>query len=49
VDPIGAADAEYGFFQKIGDTAVLFEILGQLPGFMDEQVEFRITLSAANI
>ena len=49
LDPIGAADAEYGFFQKIGDAAVRFEILRQLPGFMDEQVECIVALTAANI
>jgi hypothetical protein len=46
---IGTADSVDFLFQKIGDAAVFFEILGQLPGFMNKQVKFIITFTAANI
>jgi len=49
VDSIGAADPENHFIQKIGDAAVFFEILGQFPGFMDEQMKFVPAFAAANI
>ena len=48
-DSVFAANPENFFLQRIGYTAVFFEILHQFPGFIDKKAKLFLTFAAAHI